>query len=152
MLKDISTKFLLRDIVVHGSCFFSPEPGNKISPCCVSERFMSGVSKVPQNKYIKSSSEILSIMGMLMPVLGAWRETPENTVIFFWMRGVFTCTCSCHFLLCSHFQQECHRDLLFYPAELKVMFCSWWLISSLCKKSALKSTALHTLECRRGLI
>lgn len=106
MLKDISTKFLLQDIIAHGSCFFPPEPGNKMSPCCVSERFMSGVSKVPQNKYIKSNSEILSIMGMLVPVLGAWGETPENTVAFFWMRGVFTCTCSCHFLLCSHFQQE----------------------------------------------
>lgn len=35
-LEDISTKFLLEDIIVHDSCFFPPEPGNKVSPCSVS--------------------------------------------------------------------------------------------------------------------
>lgn len=48
----------------------------------LSQKSLLGVSKVPQNKYIKSNSEILSIMVMLMLVLGAWRETPENTVYF----------------------------------------------------------------------
>lgn len=68
-LEDISTRFLLQHIVVCRSCFFPPEPGNKISLWSVSQRFMSDVSKIPQNKYIKSNSEILSIMVMLMPVL-----------------------------------------------------------------------------------
>lgn len=97
-LEDICTKFLLQDIVVH--CFCPRPPNQEIKfPHAMSQ----GFSKVPQNKYIKSNSEILSIKVVFILVLGAWRETVENTVIFLWIRGVFTCTCSCNFLLCSHF-------------------------------------------------
>lgn len=123
-----------------------------VFPYSVPERFMPGVLRVSQNKYIKSNSEIVRQDGKAHPSIQCIVRNTWEYSHCFWMRSVFTCTCSFHFLLCSHLQQECHRDLLFYPAELKVMLCSWSLISSLCKESALMSRALGTLECKHHWI